>query len=514
MPPVSHPRRWWILGVLILSLLTVSLDNTVLNVALPTISQELGATTGELQWMVDAYVLVFAGLLLTAGAVGDRLGRRRLMLSGLVLLGGGAMASSLASAPVQLILLRAVMGLGAALVMPSTLSILSSVFSPDQRPKAIAAWTAVAGLGIVAGPVIAGWLLEHASWTSIFLVNVPVVAAAIVATLVIVPESRDTSRGLDPVASGLSMAGLIALVWSIIEAPGRGWLAPEIVGPFVGAVILLAAFVIWELRAPAPMLDVRLFGTPAFSAAVLAITLSSFGLFGSVFFLTQYMQVVLGYATLETGVKILPLAVAMAVASPLSAVLAGRLGTRSVVAGGLVLTALGLVVLSHASVDGGYGPVAITLALFGAGMGLSMTPVTSVMIAALPRGRAGIASALNGTTREIGGALGVAVLGSIATPIYSDHVASIAQALPAPAGEVVRGSVAGAAAVAAQLPAGMGAGVLDAARLAFVSGMDVAVLAGAVVTLAGAVVAFTQLPARASRMSPPVEGLAANEALA
>jgi EmrB/QacA subfamily drug resistance transporter len=452
--PIVHRRRWWILAVLIVSLFTVNLDNTILNVALPTLSRDLHADMSQLQWMVDAYVLLFAGLLLAAGALGDRFGRRRVMLVGLAVFGLGSLASAFAPSADALILLRAAMGIGGALIAPATLSVTSNVFTIDERPKAIGIWTGVSGLGIVVGPVLAGWLLEHFAWGSIFLINVPIVAVSIVGVTAIVPEGRSPNAArLDIPGTALSIGGLIALVYGVIEAPSNGWTSPFELAVFALAALLLAGFVARELTTSEPLLDVRMLVQPAFGAAVLAVLLTSFGLFGSMFFFSQYLQGVLGFGAMETGLSILPLAIAMAIFSPAGMSLVTRLGTRAVVAGGMAAVAAGLLVLRMAGTTDGYPYVAVTFFLVGGGMGFAMSPLTVIMVRAMPRSKQGVASAINSTSRELGGALGVAILGSLSAPVYAAGVRRATNLLPAQAATSVHDSLSGAGVVAGYLPA-------------------------------------------------------------
>jgi EmrB/QacA subfamily drug resistance transporter len=501
--PTIHNRRWLILGVLIVSLFTVNLDNTILNVALPTLARDLHAGTSQLQWMVDGYVLLFAGLLLAAGALGDRFGRRRVMLAGLVVFGTNSLASAFAPSAEVLILLRAGMGIGGALIVPSTLSVTAHVFTVEERPKAIGIWTGVSGLGIVVGPILAGWLLEHFAWGSIFLINVPVVLFSIAGTLALVPEGRSAAPAkLDLPGISLSVAGLVALVYAVIEAPGDGWTSPTELALFGAAAVLLFAFVARELSTSEPLLDVRMLVEPAFGAAVLAVLLTSFGLFGSMFFLSQYLQGVLGFGTMETGVSILPIAIAMAIFSPGGMAAVARLGTRLTVAAGMAAVGVGLLLLRQAGTGNGYPIVVITLFLVGGGMGFAMSPLTVIMIRALARPKQGVASAINSTARELGGALGVAILGSLSAPIYAARVRPATVALPAPAAGAVHDSLAGAGVVAGYLPTDQGAALLGVARSAFVEGMDTAVLVGAAVAIAGAIVAFALLPGRTPAAQP------------
>ena len=323
------PRRWWTLVVLSASLLVIGLDNTILNVALPTLENDLGATSSQLQWIVDSYMLVFAGLLLTAGALGDRFGRKRGLTIGLAIFGLGSGLSALATSPEMLIATRALMGIGGAFIMPSTLSIITAVFPANERAKAIGVWAGVSGLGIAIGPVAGGWLIEHASWNAVFLVNLPFVVAALTAGKWLVPESKDPAAPrLDVPGFALSIGGLTTLVWAIIEAPAKGWTSPTILAAFGVAAVVLGAFMAWELRTREPMLDIRLFRNPRFSGASAAITLVFFSMFGSIFFLTQYLQGVLEFSALEAGLRVTPVAVGLIIGGPISAKLAARIGTK------------------------------------------------------------------------------------------------------------------------------------------------------------------------------------------
>ncbi|HEX9995446.1 MAG TPA: MFS transporter [Acidimicrobiales bacterium] len=495
-----HRRRWGTLVVLCLSLLIIGLDNTILNVALPTLQRDLDASTSQLQWIVDSYVLVFAGLLLTAGAIGDRFGRKGALNLGLVVFAVASVLSAYADSAGMLIATRALMGVGGAFIMPTTLSILTNVFTdPRERARAIAAWSGVAGLGIALGPVTGGWLLEHFWWGSVFLVNVVVVVVALAAGAVLVPTSRDDETPpLDLVGAALSVAGLTALVWAIIEAPISGWGSGPIVAGFAAAAVLLGAFLVWERRVAHPMLPLTFFSNPRFSAASVAVTLVFFGLFGSLFLLTQYLQSVLGYTALEAGVRLLPLALVLSVAAGASARLVERIGTKRVVALGLVLVASGLVLASTASAESGYGLVVSAMMIMAMGMGLTMAPSTESIMGSLPLGKAGVGSAVNDTTRQVGGALGVAVLGSIVSSGYRPDVTDrLAGSLPPEALEVVTDSVGGAVGVAARVGGPAGDVVAAVARTAFADAMGAALLVGAAVAFLGAVVALLWLPARA-----------------
>jgi EmrB/QacA subfamily drug resistance transporter len=498
-----HRRRWWTLAVLSISLLVISLDNTILNVALPSIARDLDASASALQWVVDAYMLVFAGLLLTAGSLGDRFGRRRALTAGLLVFATGSVLAALAPSTGTLIASRALMGIGGALIMPSTLSILTAVFPAEERARAIGAWAAVAGLGIALGPIAGGWLVEHADWHWVFLVNIPIVVVALGLGRVLVPESRDPKPDrADLPGAALSTLGLTALLWGIIEAPDRGWTSPAILAAFAAAAVVLALFAAWELRTDAPMLDVRLFANRRFSAASGAITLAFFSLFGVLFFTTQYLQNVHGFSALQAGVWSLPVAAGIAIGGPLSARLTARVGAKLTVSGGLLVVATGLVLYSTADAASGFALVGAAEAIMGAGIGLAMTPATDSIMGTLPPERASVGSAMNDTVRQVGGALGVAILGSVLSSHYRDGMTTAAHGLPANAAGAARDSIAGASAVAERVGGSAGQALHHAANMAFVDGMQIAMLVAAAVTVVGAAVALVLLPARAPETAP------------
>jgi EmrB/QacA subfamily drug resistance transporter len=493
---IVDERRWWILGVLCLSLVVVIVGNTVLNVALPTLIRELHATQTQLQWIVDAYALVFAGLLLTAGALGDRFGRKGALTGGLVIFGVASGFSAFAGQPSGLILGRAVMGLGAAFVMPATLSILTTVFPPRERGRAIAVWAGISGAGAAIGPIGSGFLLEHFWWGSVFLMNLPIIAVALIAGFFLVPTSRDPNQtSLDPVGAVLSIAGLATLLYGLIEAPNHGWTAPITLGCFGVAAVLLGVFSWWELRAEHPMLELRWFGNPRFSSASGAITLVFFAMFGSFFLLSQYLQMVLGYGTLEAGVRMLPMAVTMMIAAPNSAQLAERFGRKKVVSGGLATVGLGLLLMSFATADSGYLPVLVALVVMSAGMGSSMAPSTASIMSSLPMNKAGVGSAVNDTTRELGGALGVAVLGSLVASTFGSHLSPHTARLPAAAAEAAHASLGAALAVAHTVGGAGGHALARAAQVAYVDGMSQALRVGAVVVFVASAIVARFMPA-------------------
>jgi EmrB/QacA subfamily drug resistance transporter len=472
--------RWVALGVLCTSLLAIVIDNTIVNVALPTLVRELDADVSELQWVVDAYTLVFAGLLLPAGALGDRYGRRRTLLAGLLVFGVGSTAAAYAGGVDVLIVCRAVMGAGAAFIMPATLSLLITVF-PDERERATAVgiWAATAGLGVALGPVAGGFLLDHFWWGSIFIVNVPLCVGAIVVGRRVVPESRDpVARRLDWAGATLSGTGLIALAWAVIEAPSDGWTSGPVLAAFALALVALGAFVLRQRRIREPLLDVGLFRNPRFSAASSTVMVLFFALFGFLFLATQYLQFVLGYSPLAAGVRVLPYAGAMIVFASVSAKLVSMFGTKRVATAGMLLFAVGLAVAATVAVDSGYGRLAVAFVLMGAGMGLAGAPATESIMNSLPPARANIGSAVNDTTRELGGALGVAVVGSIMSSLYAAQ-------LPADAPDSLGAAVQ------------LGGAAADAAREAFISAMSTASLLVAGVAVLGALIAWLHLPARA-----------------
>ena len=435
-------------------------------------------------------MLVFAGLLLTAGSLGDRFGRKRALSAGLVIFGIGSVLAALSGGTGALIASRALMGVGGALIMPSTLSILTAVFPAEERAKAIGAWAAVAGLGIALGPIAGGWLVEHADWHWVFIVNVPIALVALGLGRVLVPESRDTNPDrADIPGAALSTLGLTALLWAIIEAPDRGWTAASTLGSFAAAALLLGLFAAWELRTPTPMLDVRLFSNRRFSAASAAITLAFFGLFGVLFFTSQYLQSVHGFSALEAGVWSLPVAAGIALGGPLSARLSARIGARITVSGGLLVLAGGLVLYSTAGPDSGFALIGGAEAILGVGIGLAMAPATDSIMGTLPPDRASVGSAMNDTVRQVGGALGVAILGSVLSSHYRDGMEGTAHGLDGAAAHAAQDSIGGASAVAGRIGGAAGQALQHTANAAFVDGMQVAMLVAAGVTLAGAVIA-------------------------
>jgi EmrB/QacA subfamily drug resistance transporter len=490
-PPRGH--RYLVLATACLAAFAINLDSTIINVALPDLGRELSATTRDLQWIVDGYNLSFAALVLTAGSLGDRFGRRPALLVGLA---GFALASGVGAVMPSagaLVIARFVMGAFAALIFPTTLSIITNAF-PDraERAKAIGIWGAVTGLGVAVGPISGGLLLAHFSWPSVFVALVPVALLAFVATLRWVPESSDPAEArLDPAGLGLSSAAIGVLVYTIIEAPGRGWTAPLTLVGFLAAGLLALAFVLVERRHSNPMIDVSLFRRPAFSAASGAVTVAFFALFGFIFLVTQYFQFIRGYGTLSTGARILPVAITIALGSVLGVLLATRIGTRTVVMSGLLLLAVSFGWIAISPTFMAYSVIVGQMVLMGFGLGLTTAPATESILSVLPAAKAGVGSAVNDATREAGGTLGVAVLGSIFTSLYASHLDSTSFArLPGTATSAAQGSVAAALHIA-----GPHAALLDGVRTSFMTGFDVACMIAAAICVAGAVFA-SALPGR------------------
>ena len=498
----ADPNRWRVLAVLCLSVFLVVVDNLIVNIAIPTLSRELETTTSGLQWIVDAYALVFAGLLLAAGALGDRLGRKGTMQVGLVLFAVFSGFAAYAPTDGWLIVWRGAMGIGAALVFPATLAILINVFTdPVERAKAIGVWSAVSGAAVAFGPVAGGVLLEYFWWGSVFLVNIPIVAIALVLGHRYVPTSRDPEPGRFDVAGFLvSIAGVSLLVYTVIEGPHRGWTSGATLGGFAVAVGLLAGFVLWERRVRDPLLDVRVFANPRFSAGTVGILIAFFSLFGFTFLVTQYFQFVRGYDTLLAGVATVPFAVGAGVTAPFAARFALRIGTKPVVTAGLLLMAVGLLLASTLTATSTYfGPVIISMLMLACGLALVTSPSTEAVMGSVSREQAGVASAVNDASREIGGTLGVAVVGSVFASLYAPQIRDLLGGLGLPADAVEAGSSSVAAGLQVAASAGDGAAqVAEAVSAAFLDGFAIACRVAAGAAVVGSLVALAALPSRAA----------------
>ncbi|MCI3272739.1 MFS transporter [Streptomyces cylindrosporus] len=506
-----NPRRWWALGALVASMLTLGFDTTILNVALPTMAADLGASTGEQQWMADSYVIVFAALMLPAGLLGDRFGRRRMLIAGLGVFLAGSLLGALAGDVNWVIVARALMGVGAALITPLALSVLPTMFDTDEQPRATAIVSAASALGLPLGPIIGGWLLNHFWWGSVFLVNVPMAAIGIAACVFLLPETRDpASPKVDTLSTALTATGLGALVYAIIEAPTRGWGDPLVLGMLAAAVVLIAALVVRERRVERPMLDMTLLAHRGFLFNTIAATLVMFVLSGLLFVLPPYLQAVLGNDALGTGVRLLPMMGGILLASRTAPQAAVRFGGRATVSAGLVILAFAAILGSRTSIDSGYGYTALWLSVTGLGFGFALMPAMGNALAALPRDRAGSGSGLLMTMRQVGGAIGIALLGSLLAGTFRDRLD--VTGLPAGAADTAGESVVAAHLVAEKTGS---ADLLASADSAYVHGMGVVLLVCGIAALVSALVAAAFLPKPAAREraagSPEPDMVAATE---
>ncbi|WP_405365336.1 MFS transporter [Kitasatospora sp. NBC_00039] len=472
-----NPRRWWILVVLCLSTLVLVIDSMALTVAVPSMTEDIGASTQDIQWILDSYVLVFAGLLLTSGSLGDRFGRRKVMIIGLLLFGAASLAATFCTNPGEVIASRIAMGVGGALIMPSTLSILITVFEEDERSKAMAAWGSVSMLGLVGSPVLGGFLIDHFSWHSIFFINVPVVVLAVLAGLTLMPESKGPWQKPDPLGAILSAAGMTALIWWIIEIPQHGAFEGKSLITLTVAVVALGGFVLWENVTESPMVPLVLFKHRNFSGGSLSLTLVQIGNGGLLLVLTQYLQFVLGYSPVKAGLAFVPLAVAALIGNGAGAGLAAKIGNRILILGGMLIMASSFAILTTVTADSGFTLPAVALGLLGLGAGLAMPAAVGALMGTIPADKAGVGSALNDTIQQAGTALGIAILGSLLSSRF-------AQEMPAGAPEQAKRSIGDALAIA-----NGDAGLVHAAREAFTSSMSTTFTISAISMLSAAVLA-------------------------
>jgi EmrB/QacA subfamily drug resistance transporter len=524
----GHPRRWIILGGLVFSLLVVVLDNTVLNVALKTMSEPkpkgLGASQSDLEWAINSYTLIFAGLLFTWGLLADRVGRKRILMLGMVLFGLSSVLTAYAQSPTELIVARAAMGFSGAAIMPSTLAIIANVFPRREQAKAIGIWSGSVGLAIAIGPIVGGALLSSFWWGSVFLINVPVTAIAFVVMLVLLPESKNPKPGrLDPVGVLLEMAGLVVFVYGIIHAGDTGdWSSPSVWGSIAGGILLLAGFVFWELHTNHPALDVRLFGNRKFSAAVIAVTLTFFAMMGGMFFFSFYLQSVRGYTPLRSGVFMLPFAAAMVIFSPLSANMVKRFGPRTVAVSGLLAIAIAMACYQFVTVSSAMW-IYLLIAFFqGAAMANVMPPATTTVMASLPREIAGVGSSVNNTVRQLGGALGVAVLGTVLTTAYRSRMqapvtATFGSHVTSGQAHDISGSIeATQQAVGTAVAQGhsQATSLLQPANDAFVHAMHITTLTGSGIMVLAAVLVALWMPKKIATPTGPVDAATRAESVA
>jgi EmrB/QacA subfamily drug resistance transporter len=508
--PPGYARRWWVLATMTVCLLVVIMGNTILNVALPTLQRDLGASQAELQWAVDAYILVFAGLLFSWGVIGDRIGRRRVLVIGLSIFAAGSVLASLSNGPIELIVWRATMGVGAAAVQPTTLAVITNVFPAAERGRAIGVWAGTAGIAVAGGPLAGGAVLQHFWWGAVFLVGVPVALLGIVAVLAIVPESKDPSPGrLDVPGVLVSIAALAGLVYGIIRGGGgAGWTTPGVLVPLVGGLLLLGLFVHLQRRSTHPALDVSLFRNPAFSAAAAALGLNFFALLGATFYLVYYLQGVLGYNTLQSGASLIPTAVGMAVMAPRSSGLAERYGAKAVCAIGFTLITLSFLGFQLLGVDSTPWLLLSILSVQGVGMGMVMAPATESIMSVVPREKAGAGAAVNNSVRQVGGALGVAILGSLVAGTYAARLGDATDVLPAEVRAQADESIVSTLSAIDQVQAAgdpeaaaAAAGLVQPAREAFVDAMHVTALGTAAAGAIAVVVVLVWLPGRRDRVT-------------
>ena len=497
--PQAYRLRWWTLAVLSVALALAAMDTTIVNLAIPAIQRDLGASGSVLQWIVNSYFLVFAGLLLTMGLLGDRFGRKTLLQIGVAVFALGSLFAAYSQSSEQLIAARALTGIAAAMMMPATLSIVVAVFPREERAKAIAIWSAVAGIGVPLGQILSGLLLEYFWWGSVFLISLPVCGAILVASLTLVPNSRDERPlPVDLAGAILSTGMLSSLVFAIIEAPSRGWTDSVVLAGFGGALALGVAFVAYELRTMHPMLDVRLLRNRRMSAGAGAIVVAFLGLLGAFFLLTQFLQIVRGYSPLETGLIFTTLALAFGVASGLSERGVKVLGTNRVAAFGLGLVAVALVGISFFGMETDIWAIVLWMVVLGLGVGSVMAPGTEAMMGAVPEANVGVGAALNEETRLVGIALGVSILGSIANSIFASNMEGALSGLTAQIGAAAQDSIGAAIQVAGAVGGPEGEALRSAANFAFVDASSTAILVGAGIAFTASALVLFVMPGRAT----------------
>jgi EmrB/QacA subfamily drug resistance transporter len=493
-------RRWWILGVLCICLMVVVIDNTILNVALPSMQEQLHASQSEEQWFIDAYSLVFAALLFTGGVAGDRWGRRLVLLLGMGVFGAASLLSAFSTSPAMLIASRAVMGIGGALVQPATLSIIQNTFKAGERGRAIGIWAGITGLAVAIGPIGGGALLLHFWWGSVFLVNVPFVVVGVAAIALLVPESRDPEpRGVDPVGIALSVAGLFALVYGIIRGGDDSFTDPLSYGGIAVGLVILVVFVAVERRTDNPSLDISLFRFPAFSASCAALTLAFFALFGVTFFLTFYLQFARDYSPFQAGLRLLPVALALAFFAPRSDALVQRIGAKATCAGGLLVVAVAFAMYQLIGLHTSIWLLEGLLFLQGAGMANIVAPATNALLSVVPQAKAGAGAAVNNTVRQVGGALGVAVIGTVLASTYGGHLGHTLDRLPPQLQSVAKQSIGATVQIAQRAPVGVRRAILPPAANAYVAAMHDAAYVSCGAAIVGAIAVLVWLPGRPTR---------------
>ena len=482
----GYAKRKWSLGILSVALVIIGLDVTVLNVAIPTLQSELQATASGLQWIINAYILVFAGVLLTMGALGDRFGRRLAFQAGLVVFGLASVGAGLSENTSQLIIARAFQGIGGALIMPSTLSVIVDIFPREERAKAIGIWSGMAAIGIPGGMIAGGWLLENYFWGSVFLLNIPVVLVALVGSVLVIPESKDpNAKSIDIVGALISMVSLSALIYAIIEAPEKGWLSAVTLGGFAITIVFGALFVWYENRQEHPMVDLNLFKNARLSAAAGSIGIAFMAMLGMMFLLTQYLQFVQGYSPLDTGYRLVPMALGFLVGAPTSAAFVAKTNSKVVMSVGMLLVAVSVGSMAFLQVDTTYGITGTLIFLMGLGMANTMAPATDSVMAAVPEAQAGVGSALNDTVRQIGGALGVGIFGSIMSSVYASSMTDAVADLPAKLADGASNQIGAALQIADGLEGTASGALVTASKDAFIEGATTVYIVAGIVALIG-----------------------------
>jgi MFS transporter, DHA2 family, multidrug resistance protein len=492
----GYAKRNWSLGILSIALIIIGLDVTVLNVAIPTLQAELQASASGLQWIINAYILVFAGVLLTMGSLGDRFGRRLAFQAGLVIFGLASVGAALADTTSQLIIARAAQGIGGALIMPSTLSVIVDIFPREERAKAIGIWSGVSAIGIPGGMIAGGYLLENFFWGSVFLLNVPVVLAALVGSFFLIPESKDiNAKSTDVIGAVISMISLSALIYAIIEAPEKGWLSGVTLGGFAITIVFGALFVWYEKKQAHPMVDLNLFKNLRLSASAGSIGIAFMAMLGMMFLLTQYLQFVQGYSPLETGYRLVPMAMGFMVGAPTSAILVSKTNSKVVMTMGMLLVAVSVGAMSLLQVDTTYWLTGGLIFAMGIGMANTMAPATDAVMAAVPEAQAGVGSALNDTVRQIGGALGVGIFGSIMSSIYASSMSNAVADLPAEIAGAASNQIGAALQVAGQLEGAASGALVTASKQAFIDGASTVYIIAGIVAFVGMVFVWRFMPA-------------------
>jgi len=496
----QYHRRWWTLGVIAISVLIVILDSTIINIALPTLQRELGTTMSELQWIVNAYIMSFAALMLTMGALGDRIGRAKMLQIGIIVFAGTSLAASFANSGGQLIMWRAIMGIGGAMILPATLAIITNVFPREERGKAIGIWAGLNGIGIALGPIAGGLIIEHLQWHWIFLVNLPVAAVALTAGWFLVPDSRDPNpKRLDIPGTLLSATALSGLIFGLIQGGNWGWTDPAVLGSLAGFVLLFVLFLLWERHTTSPLIEIGLFRSARFSAGIGSISIMALAMIGLSFGMTLYMQFVKNYTPLETGIRFVPLALGIFIGSGSSDKIVKRFGTTRVISIGFVGTAILGTLTSFWQVETAYWQIGLIFFLLGFSLGYITAPATEAVMSALPEARAGVGSAMNTVSRMVASSVGVAVIGSILNTVYSSKFEEASTALTGLSPDVVDAaseSVGAAVTIAEALPPEIGSTLATVARESFMDGWQVMALVTLGISVIGAIIVLKFMPPR------------------